>query len=72
MLNAGGTLLVANFLPGIRDRGYMESFMNWHLIYRTLDDIEALTLDVPRDLIARQTRFEDPTRNIGFVEACRV
>jgi len=71
MLNAGGILLIANFQPGIRDRGYMESFMNWHLIYRTLDQIEALTRAVPTPELARTSRFEDPTRNIGFVEMVR-
>ena len=71
MLNPGGSLLVANFLPGIRDRGYMESFMNWHLIYRTPGEIAALACDVARNEIARTSRFEDPTHNIGFVELCR-
>ena len=71
MLNPGGALLIANFLPGIRDRGYMESFMNWHLIYRTPGEIAALAYDVPRECIAQTSRFEDPTHNIGFVELSR-
>ena len=71
MLNPGGTLLVANFLPGIRDRGYMESFMNWHLIYRTMREIEALAEAVPQDQIARTRLFDDPTHNIGFLEIVR-
>lgn len=71
MLNPGGTLLVANFLPGIRDRGYMESFMNWHLIYRSMQEIEALAEAIPQAEIARTRLFEDPTRNIGFLEIVR-
>jgi hypothetical protein len=71
MINPGGSLLIANFLPGIRDRGYMESFMNWHLIYRTTAEIEALASTIPAAQIARTHAFEDPTQNIGFVEAVR-
>lgn len=68
MLTSGGTLLVANFLPGIRDRGYMESFMNWHLIYRTMREIETLGEGIPRDQMAGTRMFDDPTHNIGFLE----
>lgn len=71
MLNPGGRLLVANFLPGIRDRGYMESFMNWHLIYRTMEEIEALADAVPRSAVASLRLFDDPTHNIGFLEIVR-
>jgi extracellular factor (EF) 3-hydroxypalmitic acid methyl ester biosynthesis protein len=70
-LNAGGTLLVANFLPGIRDRGYMESFMDWHLVYRSMDEIAALASQIPLDQQASSTTFEDPARNIGFLEMRR-
>ena len=71
LLNPGGTLLIANFLPGIRDRGYMESFMNWHLLYRTMREIEALAEAIPRDQIAQTRLFDDPTHNIGFIEIVR-
>jgi SAM-dependent methyltransferase len=70
-LNPGGTLLIANFLTGIRDRGYMESFMDWHLVYRTLDEVEALTDALPAHQFTCR-RFDDPDRVIGFVEITRV
>lgn len=66
-LNPGGTLLVANFLTGIRDRGYMESFMDWHLIFRTMEEIDALADDVPRGAYRHRT-FRDPDQVIGFLE----
>ena len=34
MTRPGGLRLIPNFLPGVKDRGYMESFMDWHMIYR--------------------------------------
>jgi hypothetical protein len=35
MLRPEGQLLVTNFAPDIRERGYMESFMDWQLTYRS-------------------------------------
>ena len=42
MLADNGTLLVANFLEGIVDRGYMESCMDWWLIYRSEEEMATL------------------------------
>jgi extracellular factor (EF) 3-hydroxypalmitic acid methyl ester biosynthesis protein len=65
-LRPGGYLLVANFLPGIYDTGYMESFMGWNLIYRDRQQITALTDDIQSPLqFARY--FEEAERNIGFL-----
>lgn len=34
----GGTMIIPNFAKGIIERGYMETFMDWYLIYR--DEME--------------------------------
>jgi SAM-dependent methyltransferase len=67
-LKPGGTLLIANFLTGIYDVGYMESFMGWNLTFRTPTEITALADGFAND--ASFVRyFEDTERNIGFLLA---
>jgi extracellular factor (EF) 3-hydroxypalmitic acid methyl ester biosynthesis protein len=66
MLRPGGRLLIANFLPGIYDMGYMESFMGWDLIYRDRNQIVSLVAGL--DSTERQcSYFEEAERNIGFL-----
>ncbi len=66
ILRPGGYLLVANFLPGIYDAGYMESFMGWNLIYRDRHQIGAFTEGINSPI--QFTRyFEEAERNIGFL-----
>lgn len=69
MLVPGGELLIANFLPDIRDVGYMESFMDWPLLYRTREEIEDLLHDIPRTEVAEVKYSTDPDENIGFLVA---
>ncbi len=42
-----GQLLVANFMPGIRNLGYMESYMNWQMILRRPAQLAELLDDLP-------------------------
>lgn len=42
VLTAGGQLVIANFMPGLPERGYMETFMEWRLKYRTGAQLSAL------------------------------
>jgi SAM-dependent methyltransferase len=41
-LNPGGKLVIANFTPNLKDIGYMELFMDWELIYRDEESMNAL------------------------------
>ncbi len=34
MVRPGGKLIIANFAPCLRDIGYLETFMQWQLVYR--------------------------------------
>jgi hypothetical protein len=71
MLRPGGTLLVANFLPGIRDIGYMETFMDWTLVYRTRRDMVDLTMDIPEDDVKEVRVVSEECRNIVFLHLTR-
>lgn len=66
MLNPGGQLIVANFMPGIRDIAYMEAFMDWNLIYRTRRDMVELTAEIPESQVRDLSVFAEDSRNIIF------
>jgi hypothetical protein len=67
MLRPGGRLLVANFLPGIRDVGYMESFMDWRLIYRSAEELRDVAGTIDPAQIAEARFFTEENQNIGFL-----
>jgi len=63
----GGTLLIPNFKTGARDTGYMEAFMDWHLIYRNHDDMRSLAAALPSDDVADVQIFDDDDDTITFL-----
>jgi extracellular factor (EF) 3-hydroxypalmitic acid methyl ester biosynthesis protein len=65
----GGVLLIPNFLPGIGDIGWMESFMDWKLVYRR--DAEMLDLLGDWNQVARAEIHRDPDHNITFLKVYR-
>jgi extracellular factor (EF) 3-hydroxypalmitic acid methyl ester biosynthesis protein len=71
MLRPRGRLLIANFLPGILDVGYMESFMAWKLIYRTRVDMLAIAESVPLSEIRDIRIFAEEKQNIIFLQLTR-
>ena len=71
MLSPGGRVVVANFLPEIRDIGYMEACMDWNLVYRSRHEMMELTRGVPQREIHSLRLFTDESQNIIFLEICR-
>jgi len=67
MLRPGGRLLVPNFLPGARDNGYMEAFMDWHLVYRDHGMMRGLAASLPATDIADCKLFNDSDDTIAFL-----
>ncbi len=67
-LRPGGRLLLANFLPDCAEVAYMESFMDWHLIYRSDADMLDLMAGIRPDGIASYRQFHDALDNIAYLE----
>jgi hypothetical protein len=65
--NPGGWMLIPNFLGTIPERGYMESFMDWHLIYRDHADMRALAGALPANEVAGYRIFDDPVDAITYL-----
>ena len=70
-LKPGGRMLVANFLPNIPDVGYMETFMDWFLIFRSPEEMVALFDVLPEDQLSSLLLTFDPDENIVFIEAVK-
>ncbi|MCP4689834.1 MAG: class I SAM-dependent methyltransferase [Desulfobacterales bacterium] len=68
MLSPGGWILLANFLDGIKDVGYMETYMGWHLTFRNEMDMVDLTGEIPRREIDRIEIFSEKEENLTFLK----
>ncbi len=66
-MRSGGLLLVTNFVHGIRDAGYMEAFMDWHLNFRNAKDMFSLTSSLPEEHIADRRTFSEESGGIVFL-----
>lgn len=52
-LAPGGELCLANFSPNTADAGYIETYMNWFLIYRDVNDFKSLADTIPAEQIGQ-------------------
>ncbi len=67
-LRPGGRLVVANFLPQIRDVGYMEMYMDWHLIYRSRGDMLTLADDILQSSVEEIRVIAERNENVVIME----
>lgn len=67
MVRPGGQLLIPNFTPHVIDRGYMETFMDWTLIYRDPAAMARLMEQIDRTDIQSYDIYEDPNRSIVYL-----
>lgn len=67
-LRPGGTLLITNFLPNIPDIGYMESFMNWDLIYRDISDMNMIFQSLPAHKVKCQHLYKGDNNTVIYLE----
>jgi extracellular factor (EF) 3-hydroxypalmitic acid methyl ester biosynthesis protein len=68
LLNPGGRLLIANFLPNIPCIGFMEAVGDWWLIYRNKEQMQELISKIPKEHINNVDIFVEKNQNIIFVE----
>src|SRR5215467_9437151 len=68
MLAPGGRLLVANFAPEWECIGYLEAFMDWHLIYRNEAEMEELARGIKEEDVTSLRTFRDAYQNLVFLE----
>jgi hypothetical protein len=72
MMRPGGLMLIPNFSTGVRDVGYMEAFMDWHLIYRNHSEMRALAAALPRSAVADCQVFDDHDDAITYLLVSKV
>jgi SAM-dependent methyltransferase len=71
MLRPGGQLLIANFLSGIPGQGYMESFMDWYLIYRSHLQMLDLAMTIDQTRVKDIRLLAEDLQNILFLQVTR-
>jgi extracellular factor (EF) 3-hydroxypalmitic acid methyl ester biosynthesis protein len=67
MLAPGGKLLIGNFTPCNQGRGYMETFMDWKLVYRDPEDLRMLKKATPGNRVASERIFLDQNGNVAYL-----
>jgi len=70
-LRPGGELVVANFAPWLRDIGYLEAIMDWHLVYRDEDAVARFTSRIPAEEIAELSIERDQADNVIYLTVRR-
>ncbi|MFH1557119.1 MAG: class I SAM-dependent methyltransferase [Pseudomonadota bacterium] len=68
LLNPGGTYLFANFTEDMADVGYTETFMDWHLILRSDDDMARIAASVYSPALAETTFYRGANGAIAYCE----
>jgi extracellular factor (EF) 3-hydroxypalmitic acid methyl ester biosynthesis protein len=71
LLKKGGKIWIANFLPDIPDRAFMESIMDWWLVYRTPEQKRQLAEPLLESRCSACHTFVEHEGNIVFLEVCR-
>ena len=71
MLAPGGRLLIANFTPATYDAAFMETFMDWRLVYRTAEEVRALAATIPRAAVSRIDQFVDDNAHIAYLRVVK-
>lgn len=68
MLKKDGEFYTENFLPSLRVCGYMEAYMDWWLIYRTLSQIREFAQDIHAKQVRNLSVVPDEYHFVGCLE----
>ncbi len=64
----GGTMIIPNFAIGLPEQGYMESFMDWSLIYRNEYQVMDFLQEIDPRSIAHSEVYTDLSGNILYLK----
>jgi hypothetical protein len=67
MVNPGGQMLIPNFAPQLPDRAYMETFMDWTLIYRDEQAMVRLLAQIEPAQIQSYDVYDDPGGSVVYL-----
>ena len=67
MVNPGGQMLIPNFAPQLRARGYMETLMDWTLIYRDEQAMLRLLAQIEPAQIQTYGVYDDPSGSVVYL-----
>lgn len=68
LLNPGGRLLIANWLPNTPSIAYMEAVLDWWIIYRNGKQMQELIEDIPKEEINHVDIFVEKYEVVIFME----
>jgi extracellular factor (EF) 3-hydroxypalmitic acid methyl ester biosynthesis protein len=71
MLARGGRLLIANFTPATHDAAFMETFMDWRLVYRTAAEVRSLADGIDPEEIASLDVFSDENHHVAYMRVVK-
>lgn len=67
LTKAGGQMLIPNFAPSLSDIAYMETYMDWKLIYRDEYDMTQLLARIDPSEIESYDVYSDPTGSVVYL-----
>ncbi len=67
MVRSGGTLVLTQFLAGLTEAAFLETYMDWRMVYRTRAELVALVQGLFADSESDWGYVESPESTLGVV-----
>jgi hypothetical protein len=71
MVKPGGTLVLTQFLSGLQEAAFLETYMDWPMVYRTRADMVALVQELLPDATRDWHYSESPESTLGVISLTR-